>query len=148
MFILGFSIVFMMLGASATYLGGLLNRYQDAFRKVGGVVVILLDIHFTGLIQLKFLQKEGRFYLQNKPLGYIGTVIAGITFAFGWTPCIGPILNGILMYAATEKSIVKGMGLLFVYSLGLGIPFFISAIALNSFLSTYKKIHPSFEYYC
>jgi len=139
LFILGFSIVFVLLGASATYMGSLLIRHQDIFRKIGGIVVIILGVHFTGLFKLGFLQKEERFHLKTKPLGYIGSVLAGITFAFGWSPCIGPILSSILMYAATTQNVGRGMALLFVYSLGLGIPFFVCSLALNLFLSAYKK---------
>jgi cytochrome c-type biogenesis protein len=140
LFIVGFSIVFIALGATATALGGALNKYQNILRWVGGTLVIILGIHFTGLINIKFLQIEKRIHLKNRPLGYIGAVLIGMAFAAGWTPCIGPILGSILMVAATQGDIMKGVILLGVYSLGFGIPFFLAAVALNKFLSTYKKL--------
>ncbi len=140
LFILGFTLVFILLGATATAIGTSLNRYQNIIRWVGGVLVIILGVHFTGLINIKFLQVEKRLHLQNRPLGYVGAVLIGMAFAAGWTPCIGPILGSILMVAATQTEIIKGMSLLAVYSLGFGIPFLLSAIALNKFLTTYKKL--------
>lgn len=141
LFIFGFTIIFVALGATATLLGSALNRYQNIIRWVGGSIVIILGIHFTGLINIKFLQIEKRVHLNNRPLGYVGAVLIGMAFAGGWTPCIGPILGSILMVAATQADIWKGMGLLSLYSLGFGIPFFLAAVALNRFLSTYKKLN-------
>ncbi|MFN0118074.1 MAG: cytochrome c biogenesis CcdA family protein [Elusimicrobiota bacterium] len=140
LFIVGFTIVFVLLGATATAVGTSLNRYQNVIRWVGGALVIVLGVHFTGLINIKFLQIEKRMHLKSRPVGYVGAVLIGMAFAAGWTPCIGPILGSILMVAATQTEIVKGMALLAVYSLGFGIPFFLSAIALNKFLTTYKKL--------
>lgn len=140
LFILGFSIVFVALGATATAIGGVLNKYQHIMRWVGGSIVIILGVHFTGLINIKFLQVEKRVHLKSKPLGILGALLIGMAFALGWTPCIGPILGSVLMVAATETEIMKGVYLLSAYSIGFGIPFFLSAIALNKFLSTYKKV--------
>lgn len=139
LFIFGFSIVFVLLGATATAVGSSLNRYQNVLRWVGGTLVIVLGIHFTGLINIRFLQIEKRVHLKNRPMGYVGAVLIGMAFAAGWTPCIGPILGSILMVAATQTEIYKGVVLLSIYSLGFGIPFFLSAIALNKFLGTYRK---------
>lgn len=141
-FILGFSIVFVSLGASATFVGNFLNQQQLAFQKVGGVIIILLGTHFTGVINFGLLQKDKRFHIKDKPLGYAGSLLVGISFAMGWTPCIGPILAAILMYATTTSSMGHGMALLFTYSMGLGIPFFLSSLAINTFLSTFKRIAP------
>ncbi|MBI3609556.1 MAG: cytochrome c biogenesis protein CcdA [Nitrospirae bacterium] len=141
-FILGFSTVFVSLGASATTLGNVLNQHQGALQKAGGLIVMLLGLHFAGLIKFGFLQREKRIHLKNKPLGYAGSVLVGISFAAGWTPCIGPILGAILMVATTAQTMTHGMALLSAYSLGLGIPFFLSSLALNSFLSAFKKIAP------
>ncbi|MCC7202096.1 MAG: cytochrome c biogenesis protein CcdA [Nitrospirae bacterium] len=141
-FILGFSIVFVSLGASATFVGNFLNQQQLAFQKVGGVIIILLGTHFTGVINFGLLQKDKRFHIKDKPLGYAGSLLVGISFAMGWTPCIGPILAAILMYATTTSSMGHGMALLFIYSMGLGIPFFLSSLAINTFLSTFKRIAP------
>lgn len=140
LFVLGFTVVFVALGATATAIGGALNRYQNILRWVGGTLVIVLGIHFTGIINIKFLQVEKRLHLRNRPIGYLGSVLIGMAFAAGWTPCIGPILGSILMVAATEGNIMKGITLLGIYSAGFGIPFFLSAVALNKFLTTYRKL--------
>jgi len=140
LFILGFSSVFILMGASASYLGQLLARYQDWIMKGGGILIILLGIHFTGIINLPFLQMEKRIELRKKPLGYLGSFLVGIIFAAGWTPCIGPILSTILIYASTSKNFTTGIFLLAVYSMGLGIPFFLSSLAFNSFLLTFEKM--------
>ena len=139
-FIIGFSLVFVLMGASATYLGQLLVQYQYWIMKGGGVLVILLGIHFTGIINIPFLHIEKRFEMRKRPLGYVGSFVVGVVFAAGWTPCIGPILSTILIYASTSKSVVTGILLLTYYSVGLGIPFFLSSLAFNSFLSAFDKI--------
>jgi len=140
LFIMGFSTIFILMGASASYLGQLLARYQNWIMKGGGVLIIILGIHFTGIINLPFLQMEKRFELSKKPLGYLGSFLVGIVFAAGWTPCIGPILSTILIYASTSQSFTTGVFLLIVYSMGLGIPFFLSSLAFNSFLSAFERI--------
>lgn len=140
LFIIGFSTIFILMGASASFVGQLLVKYQNWIMKVGGVLVIILGIHFTGIIHLPFLQMEKRFELRKKPLGYLGSFFVGVVFAAGWTPCIGPILSTILIYASTSDSYTTGMMLLTVYSMGLGIPFLISSLAFNSFLSAFDKI--------
>jgi cytochrome c-type biogenesis protein len=139
-FIMGFSLVFILMGASASYLGQLLTEYQSWIIKGGGVLIILLGIQFTGIINIPFLQMEKRFEMRRKPLGYLGSFLVGVAFAAGWTPCIGPILSTILIYASTTKSFTKGILLLTYYSIGLGIPFFLSSLAFNSFLSAFDKI--------
>ena len=140
LFILGFSTIFILMGASASYLGQLLARYQYWIMKGGGVLIIILGIHFTGIINLPFLQMEKRFELRQKPLGYLGSFFVGLVFAAGWTPCIGPILSTILIYASTSKNFTTGVYLLALYSMGLGVPFFLSSLAFNSFLSAFEKI--------
>jgi cytochrome c-type biogenesis protein len=140
LFIMGFSMVFILMGASATYLGQLLVQYQYWIMKAGGVLIILLGIQFTGIINIPFLQIEKRFEMRKKPLGYAGSFLVGVVFAAGWTPCIGPILSTILIYASTSKSLTTGILLLTYYSIGLGIPFFLSSLAFNSFLSAFAKI--------
>jgi cytochrome c-type biogenesis protein len=139
-FIIGFSLVFVLMGASATYLGQFLVQYQYWIMKGGGVLIILLGVHFTGIINIPFLHIEKRFEMRKRPLGYVGSFVVGIVFAAGWTPCIGPILSTILIYASTSKSVVTGILLLTYYSVGLGIPFFLSSLAFNSFLSAFDKI--------
>ena len=139
LFIFGFSLVFILLGASATYAGQFLQKYQFLLTKVGGGIIIILGIHLTGLINLKFLQREKKVHLREKPLGYLGTVLVGMTFAAGWTPCIGPILGSILIVASTSQKVTSGVVLLSFYSLGLALPFFASSLAINSFLGYFKK---------
>jgi len=139
-FIMGFSLIFILMGASASYLGQLLAQYQDWIMKGGGVLIILLGIHFTGIINIPFLQMEKRFEMRKKPLGYAGSFLVGVAFAAGWTPCIGPILSTILIYASTSQRLTTGILLLTYYSVGLGIPFFLSSLAFNSFLSAFDRI--------
>jgi cytochrome c-type biogenesis protein len=138
-FISGFSAVFISLGASSSFIGQLLYKYQDWIRIIGGILVIIFGLFFSGIIKLDFLMKERKFHLHGKPAGYFGSFIIGMTFAAAWTPCIGPILGAILLYAASEGSPSYGLRLLFFYSLGLGLPFFLSSLAINTFLS-YSKI--------
>ena len=140
-FILGFTLVFVALGASATYVGNFFQENQILIRRVGGVIVILLGIHITGLVKLNFLEREKRFDFNNKPLGYLGSVFVGIAFAAGWTPCIGPILASILLYASTSENVGSGVILLVAYSMGLGLPFLISALAFNTFLAYFSRFN-------
>ena len=139
LFILGFSTVFILMGASASYLGQILSKYQTWIMKIGGILIILLGIHF--ILQIfPFLQIEKRFEMKKKPLGYLGSFLVGIVFAAGWTPCIGPILSTILIYASTSQQMTTGIVLLASYSLGLGIPFLLASLAFNLFLATFEKI--------
>ncbi len=122
MFIVGFSVVFIFFGASATVVGQILLTYQDILRKVGGLIVILFGFYTLGFLKLRFLMTERRFRFQEKPVGYFGSFLVGIAFAAAWTPCVGPILGSILLYASTANSVSLGVQLLSVYSLGLGLP--------------------------
>ena len=140
LFIIGFSLVFVLMGASASYMGQLFVRHQHWLMKAGGILIIILGIHFTGMINLPFLQMERRFDLKKRPLGYLGSFLVGVIFAAGWTPCIGPILSTILLYASTSQDFVTGIVLLSVYSMGLGVPFFLASLAFNSFLATFEKM--------
>lgn len=139
-FIFGFSLVFISLGATATVAGQFLREHQDALRRVGGAMIILFGIYLTGIIPIPALSRERKKQLTTKPLGILGSVLVGVTFAAGWTPCIGPILASILIYASTAKTVGTGVVLLSVYSLGLGIPFFLASLALNSFLAASRRI--------
>jgi cytochrome c-type biogenesis protein len=138
-FICGFTTVFVLLGASATYIGSFLNDNAFVIRKIGGVLLVILGIHVTGLIPLRFLLGEKRISIKHKPAGYAGSFLVGIAFAAGWTPCIGPILAAILAVAATEERVYQGIMLLMLYSLGLGLPFFLSALAMHRFLSVFNR---------
>ncbi len=138
-FILGFTVVFVLLGASATLVGSFLNQHASFLRKAGGVLVVLLGVHVTGLVPIGMLLGEKRITLHRKPAGYAGTFLVGIAFAAGWTPCIGPILAAILMVAATEENVYHGIILLLIYSLGLGIPFFLSSLAMHQFIVMFQR---------
>ncbi len=140
LFIVGFSFVFILMGASASYLGQLLSRYQTWIMRVGGALIILMGIRFSGIIRIPFLDVDKRFELKRKPLGHMGSFITGVVFAAGWTPCIGPILSAILIYASTSEKFTTGILLLAVYSLGLGIPFFFCSLAFNMFLAAFQRI--------
>jgi cytochrome c-type biogenesis protein len=139
-FIAGFSTVFILFGASATFLGQVLLTYQNLIRQVGGILIILFGLYIMGVLKISFLTREKKFQIESKPAGYFGTFLVGIGFAAGWTPCVGPILGSILLYASTSDSVVQGISLLTVYSLGLGLPLFISALAFNTFLVSFKKL--------
>jgi cytochrome c-type biogenesis protein len=138
-FICGFTAVFVLLGASATYIGSFLNENAIVIRKIGGILLVVLGIHVTGLMPLRFLLGEKRISLKHKPAGYAGSFLVGIAFAAGWTPCIGPILAAILAVAATEEQVYQGILLLLLYSLGLGVPFFLSALAMHRFLIVFNR---------
>lgn len=139
-FIAGFTTIFVIFGASATFLGQVFLTYQDIIQKVGGILIILFGLYIMGVLKLNFLTKEKKVHIKNKPAGYFGSYIVGMAFAAGWTPCVGPILGTILLYASTTGSIGKGIGLLAIYSLGLGLPLFISALAINTFISAFKVV--------
>jgi cytochrome c-type biogenesis protein len=140
-FVSGFSAVFISLGASSSLIGQLLYKYQGLIRIGGGILVIIFGLFISGFIKLTPLLKEKRFHLHGRPAGYLGAFLIGMTFAAAWTPCIGPILGTILLYAAAEGSTIYGLKLLTIYSLGLALPFFLSSLAINTFLSYSKVIN-------
>ena len=132
-FVLGFSTVFVSLGAAATLLGYYLQRYKRELAVVGGAVVVVLGLHTAGLIKIPWLLYERRAEMKTRPLGLPGAYLVGLAFGFGWTPCIGPILGGILVYASQQETVTQGVVLLSFYSAGLGIPFILSGLAVNRF---------------
>ena len=140
LFILGFSTVFILLGASASLLGGLMSRYKDVIRIVGGVVIILFGLHLTGILRIGRLDVEKRISLKEKPLHFFGTFLIGMAFGAGWSPCIGPLLGSILIMAGNQETVGQGMVLLGVYSLGLGVPFVILSIFINFLLLVTAKM--------
>ncbi|MFQ5498676.1 MAG: cytochrome c biogenesis CcdA family protein [Candidatus Zixiibacteriota bacterium] len=144
-FVLGFSMVFVILGASATKLGSLLQQYLGIFNKVAGVVVFLFGLHVVGVFKIRALNYEKRFHTGEKKTGVLGSVVIGIAFAFGWTPCIGPILGTILTLAAQQNSISHGIVLLLFYSAGLGIPFILTALLFNYLIGTFGFIKRHFK---
>ncbi|NQU61636.1 MAG: cytochrome c biogenesis protein CcdA [Rhodospirillales bacterium] len=135
LFVLGFSTVFVALGATASTIGQFIADYLDVLAQVAGVVIIILGVHFTGLVRIPILYREARFHAEKKPAGLIGPYLIGLAFAFGWTPCVGPVLAAILMVAGSEASVSYGASLLAAYSAGLGIPFLLAAVAMKPFLS-------------
>jgi cytochrome c-type biogenesis protein len=139
-FVIGFSLVFVALGASATAIGKFLFARLPLFSKIAGVILVIFGLHTMGVFRLAFLESEKRVHSQRKPAGPFGAMLVGVAFAFGWTPCIGPILGGILAIAGSKNSVTEGVTLLAVYSLGLGIPFLITSLAINQFFGAAKKI--------
>ncbi|MGE0231303.1 MAG: cytochrome c biogenesis CcdA family protein [Flavobacteriaceae bacterium] len=133
-FVAGFTTVFVALGASASVVGGLLARYIDIFAIVAGVLIIVMGLHFLGVFRISLLNREARVQLRDKPAGLLGAYLIGLAFAFGWTPCIGPVLAAILSVAASADTLARGAGLLAVYSLGLGVPFLLAAVFAGAFL--------------
>jgi len=141
-FVLGFSLVFVALGASFSAAGQLLLDYREWIRRVGGVLIVLFGLYIAGVFRLGFLARSAQWRIRDKPAGYAGSLAVGITFAIGWTPCVGPILGAILSLAGTAETVQRGVGLLVAYSAGLGLPFLVSALALGSFLDFFRRYRP------
>jgi cytochrome c-type biogenesis protein len=139
LFVTGFSLIFILLGASASFLGQFLRAYELWIARIGGLIIIVLGLHLAGIFRLTPLMREKRIHLNDKPAGYLGTLGVGMAFGAGWTPCIGPILGAILTYGMTQDTMWAGVGLLSVYSLGLAVPFLIASLALDWFLQTFKR---------
>jgi len=140
LFIAGFSSVFIAFGASASLIGQALMTYQDFIRKLGGVLIIIFGLYLLGVLNLKFLQTEKRFHFSARPAGYFGSFLIGVAFAAGWTPCVGPVLGTILLYASTTDGLLDGVALLSFYSLGLGLPLFATALGVDRFLDYFKHL--------
>jgi cytochrome c-type biogenesis protein len=139
LFIVGFSVVFIAFGASASFIGQVLIAYQDHIRRIGGVLIIVFGLYLVGVLNINFLQMEHRIQFRNRPVGYLGSFLIGIAFAAGWTPCVGPVLGTILLYASTTDSLWNGVLLLSSYSLGLGLPLFLTALGVDRFLAYFKR---------
>ncbi len=142
LFILGFSLVFIALGASASLLGRYLFAYRGWIERLGGFVLILFGLWMVGLLKVGFLYKEGRYHFDKKPAGLIGSVLIGAAFAAGWTPCVGPQLTAILLMAGRSGSVGTGVILLSAYSLGLALPLFLCALALEKAIPMLNRIKP------
>ncbi len=141
-FVVGFSVVFVALGASFSAAGAFLVDHRDWIRRIGGLLIIGFGLHIAGLLRVGFLGRTQQLQLRDKPAGYVGSFIVGMTFAIGWTPCVGPILGAILSLAGTAETVQRGIGLLVAYSAGLGVPFLLSALALGAFLKFFKRYRP------
>jgi cytochrome c-type biogenesis protein len=139
LFVLGFSTVFVLLGAGASEVGQVLREHLTLMARIAGVFIIVMGLHFLGAFKLGILHREARYHHASRPAGLIGAYAIGLAFAFGWTPCIGPVLAAILSIAASEQDVAKGAGLLAVYSLGLGLPFLLAAAGIGSFISFQKR---------
>ena len=147
LFVAGFSTVFITLGASASALGQLLTRHLEILGQIAGAIIIVMGLHFMGIFRLSLLFREARFSTPSQ-VGFAGAYVMGLAFAFGWTPCIGPVLAAILAVAASENSISNGVWLLAIYSAGLGVPFLLAAIAIEPFLkmsARFRKYLPVVE---
>ena len=141
MFVLGFTLIFTLLGATASLIGQFLMKYRDVIRIIAGVVIILFGLHLAGIFKIGFLYRERRAdFTQFRSLGSLSPLFMGMAFTAGWTPCIGPILSSILIYASTTDTVWQGMGLLAAYSLGLGLPLLLTALAVNIVLSYLAKL--------
>ncbi|HEX7073613.1 MAG TPA: cytochrome c biogenesis protein CcdA [Hyphomicrobiaceae bacterium] len=138
-FVLGFTTVFVGLGAGASAFGQVIQTYRNELSIVAGAVIIIFGLHFLGVLRVPLLYKEARYHGEVQATGLFGAYVIGLAFAFGWTPCVGPILATVLALAANEASLGKGVQLLFVYSLGLGLPFILAAVAIRPFLSFLRR---------
>ena len=138
-FVLGFSTVFVALGASASVIGQMLREHMTLLSQIAGVIVIIMGLHFLGVFKFGFLNKDTRYHHGDRPRGMLGSYGIGLAFALGWTPCIGPVLAVILAFAASEESVTKGAFLLAVYSAGLGVPFMAAAFGINPFMNFMKR---------
>lgn len=141
-FVLGFSLVFVALGASFSAVGQALLDYRDWIRRVGGALIIVFGLYVAGVLRIGLFGRTTQWQIREKPAGYLGSLLVGVTFAVGWTPCVGPILGGILSLASTTETVQRGVALLVAYSAGLGVPFVLSALALQSFLRVFKRYRP------
>ena len=142
LFVTGFTLIFIALGASATVLGRLLLHYRIWITRFGGALVIVFGLYLLGVVRVAAFDRERRVHLANKPMGYLGTVLVGFAFGAGWTPCLGPILGAILTYTAAQADLSKGLPLLLAYSIGLALPFLLAAVAVERFLEAVARIRP------
>jgi len=145
-FVFGFSVVFILLGASASFVGSVLFRYRDGVRIIGGMIIVIFGIHLTGFVRIPLLDFEKRIQLDRKPIHFLGTFIVGMAFGAGWSPCIGPLLGSILVIAGGKETVQEGMVLLGIYSTGLAVPFVIISVFINFLLVFIKKTTGALKY--
>ena len=145
-FVSGFSLVFILMGASASYLGGLMYKYRELIRIIGGILIVLLGVHLTGIIHFRGLDFEKRINMEKKPLHFFGTFIVGMAFGAGWSPCIGPLLGSIIIIAGSQETVWQGIVLLAIYSAGLAMPFIIMSVFINLLLIFIKKASRVLQY--
>lgn len=145
MFVLGFSIIFIVLGASATLIGKFLQKHINILMKIAGVLIFFFGLHLAGILKLQFLMQEHRVDVKEKPAGLVGSLLVGLAFGAGWSPCVGPLLGSALALASTKQTVGAGIILLGAYSLGMGIPFILAALAFNHFMAASKKMRRYME---
>ena len=145
-YVLGFSMIFILMGASASFLGGAIFKYRDVIRIIGGMAIMLFGVHMTGLFRFRALEFEKRLNMPKKPIHFLGTFIVGMAFGAGWSPCIGPLLGSILIVASNQDTVSQGIGLLSVYAAGLAIPFLVLSIFIDSLITLIKKVSWSMKY--
>ena len=138
-FVCGFSLIFILMGASASYLGGLIYNHRQTIRIIGGVLIILMGVHLTGIIRIPGLDVEKRIHMEKKPLHFLGIFIIGMAFGAGWSPCIGPLLGSILIIAGSQETVRQGIVLLAIYSAGLALPFIILSVFIHLLLMVIRK---------
>jgi cytochrome c-type biogenesis protein len=141
-FVLGFTVVFVSFGATATLISGFVAENMTVLSRIAGVVIALFGLHMMGAFQIAALSREFRFHMEKRPPGFIGAFVIGLAFAFGWAPCVGPVLAVVLAAASAKETAIEGAGLLGIYSLGMGLPFLIAAFAINPFLDVFKRLRP------
>ncbi len=146
-YVLGFSSVFILMGASASYLGSFIQTYSGPIRIIGGVLIMFLGLHLTGWLRFNALEFEKRVHLNKKPIHFMGTFVVGMAFGAGWSPCIGPLLGSILIMAGSKETILEGIALLSVYSLGLAIPFMALSMFIDVMLVFLKKATRALKYF-
>ena len=139
LFILGFTLIFLALGATATVIGRLLHQHRDWVGRIGGALVIILGLYLLGVFNVGAFARERRVHIATKPVGYLGTLVVGMAFAAGWTPCIGPILGAVLTYTASSADLNRGLMLLLAYSLGLAVPFLLAALMIERFIVVFQR---------
>src|SRR5512143_26207 len=140
LFVLGFSLIFLALGATATVIGRVLLTQREWLARIGGVIIIIFGLYLLGVLNIGAFGRERRMHLADKPAGYLGTLVVGVAFGAGWTPCIGPILGSILVYSGSQADLSRGVLLLTFYSLGLAIPFLLSALAIERFIKIFQRL--------
>jgi cytochrome c-type biogenesis protein len=146
LFVFGFSFIFILLGASASYLGGLIYQYKKLIIIIGGVLIIIFGAHLIGIFRIRYLHYDRRIHLGDRPLHFLGPFIVGMAFAAGWSPCIGPMLGSMLIIAGSKETVWQGILLLSIYSLGLAIPFIIISLFINFLLNIFYRITPIMKY--
>jgi cytochrome c-type biogenesis protein len=144
-FILGLTVVFVALGTTASALGTLLQAHRALLAKIAGAIIIVFGLHLIGVLRLTALYRERRFQAPRRLQGLLGAFAAGLAFAFGWSPCVGPVLGAILALAATQETVLRGMALLLLYSVGLGLPLLLTALATNALLGAFNRVKRAFH---